>query len=244
VPPRVLVTTRAGGRSAAPYDENNLALHVGDDPSAVVANRRRLAGQLGVGHVRFMAQAHGAAVAVVDREARHDDVPHDDVPHDDVPDGDVPDVDALVTASAGCAIAVLVADCVPVAVVGGRAVAVIHAGRRGVVAGVVAATVSALRALDDGPLVATIGPAICGRCYEVPAEMQAEVVAAAPAARTTTAAGTPGLDLPAAVRAQLVGAGVETPEQPAICTREDARFYSHRRDGVTGRFAMVAMLSP
>jgi polyphenol oxidase len=228
VPARVLVTTRAGGRSAPPYDANNLALHVGDDAGAVVANRRRVAGQLGVDRVRFMRQVHGADVAVVDASAGEDDIA---------------DVDALVTATPGLAIAVLVADCVPVALVGPRAVGVVHAGRRGVVAGVVAAAVAAMRDLDGGPLVATIGPAICGRCYEVPAAMQAEVVASIPAAKATTAAGTTGLDLSAAVRAQLIGAGVEVPAQPAICTREDGRFYSHRRDGVTGRFAMVAMLS-
>ena len=225
---RVLVTTRAGGRSAPPYDENNLALHVGDDPAAVQANRRRLAGQLGVDRVRFMQQVHGADVAVVDPER----------------EGDVAGVDALVTDRPGLAIAVLVADCVPVAVVGAAAVAVVHAGRRGVAGGVVAAAVDALRRLDSGPLVATVGPAICGRCYEVPAAMQAEVLAVAPAAEATTRAGTPGLDLPAAVRSQLAAAGVEVPDHPAICTREDPRFYSHRRDGVTGRFAMVAMLSP
>jgi YfiH family protein len=225
---RVLVTTRAGGRSAPPYDENNLATHVGDDPDAVAANRRRLAGQLGVDGVRFMAQVHGADVAVVDAATRDDPA----------------DVDALVTQAPGLAVAVLVADCVPVALVAGTAVAVVHAGRRGVVDGVVAAAVDAVRRLDSGPVVATVGPAICGRCYEVPAAMQDEVVAAVPAAKATTAAGTPGLDLPAAVRSQLADAGVEVPAQPGICTREDPRFYSHRRDGVTGRFAMVAMLSP
>ena len=147
------------------------------------------------------------------------------------------------TSAPGLAIAVLVADCVPVALVGERTVAVVHAGRRGVVAGIVDATIAAMRDIDDGPLVGYVGPAICGRCYEVPAEMQAEVAAAVPAARTTTAAGTRGLDLPAAVRSQLVAAGVRVSGPPAPCTREDDRYYSHRRDGVTGRFAMVAMLS-
>jgi copper oxidase (laccase) domain-containing protein len=74
--------------------------------------------------------------------------------------------------------------------------------------------------------------------------MQAEVAAAVPAARSTTYAGTPGLDLPGAVRRQLDDAGVIIAENRAICTREDDRYYSHRRDGVTGRFAMVAMLNP
>lgn len=226
--PRVLVTTRAGGRSAPPYDRNNLALHVGDDASAALANRRRLAGQLRVAHLQFMHQVHGAEVAVLD-QAR---------------ESDVEDVDALVTAAPGLALAVLVADCVPVALTSAAAVGVVHAGRLGVVHGVVRAAVEAMRGLDGGPVIATLGPSICGRCYEVPAAMQAAVVEVVPAAAATTSAGTPGLDLPAAVRSQLVAAGVEVTDRPTACTFEDPRFYSYRRDGVTGRFAMLAMLVP
>ena len=224
---RVLVTTRAGGRSAPPYDENNLALHVGDDPEAVAANRRRLADQLGVDRVQVMHQVHGASGAVVDTAT-----------------DDVADVDALVTATPGIAIAVLVADCVPIALLGETAVGVVHAGRRGVVDGVVAATVETMRRLDRGRLAAVVGPSICGRCYEVPADMHDDVVARVPAAKTTTSAGTSGLDLPAAVRSQLADAGVMIRDDPHSCTREDVAYYSHRRDGVTGRFAMVAMLEP
>lgn len=224
---RVLVTTRTGGSSAPPYDENNLARHVGDDPEAVAANRRRLAADLGVDRVQFMRQVHGASVAVVDHAS----------------DDDVADADVLLTTTPGLAIAVLVADCVPVVLAARRAVAVVHAGRRGVVDGVVGAAVAAVRRFDDGVIAAHIGPAICGRCYEVPAAMHDDVVAMAPAARATTSAGTPGLDLPAAVRAQLLEARAYG-ANPAPCTREDPRYFSYRRDGVTGRFAMVAMLSP
>ncbi|MDQ1699977.1 MAG: purine-nucleoside/S-methyl-5-thioadenosine phosphorylase / adenosine deaminase [Frankiaceae bacterium] len=225
---RVLVTTRAGGRSAPPYDENNLALHVGDDPDVVAANRQRLAGELGVDRVQFMHQVHGAAVVIADAST----------------DGDVPDADALVTTTRGLAIAVLVADCVPIALVSRRAIAVVHAGRRGLVEGIVPAAVDAIRRYDEGPIAATVGAAICGGCYEVPADMQAEVAGVVPAAKATTATGTPGLDLPAAVRSQLRDAGVDVTNESAPCTREDPRYYSHRRDGVTGRFAMVAMLEP
>jgi copper oxidase (laccase) domain-containing protein len=76
----------------------------------------------------------------------------------------------------------------------------------------------------------------------VPADLAAQVAAVEPAAACRSATGTPALDLPAAVRAQLARCGVEVPDQPHLCTREDARFYSHRRDGVTGRFAMVAVV--
>ncbi len=228
VPVHVSVTTRAGGVSAAPYDENNLALHVGDDAGAVAANRRQLAGYLGVDRVQFMQQVHGADVAVVDEAS----------------DADVAGVDVLVTATRGLAIAVLVADCVPLALVGRKAVAVAHAGRRGLAEGVVEAALAAVRRLDDGQIVAQIGPSICGGCYEVPAAMQAEVVAKVPAAAATTAAGTSGLDLPGAVRAQLRDARVITANPATLCTFEESIYYSHRRDGVTGRFAMVAMLLP
>jgi YfiH family protein len=221
----VTVTTRVGGTSRPPYDTNNLALHVGDDPAAVAENRARLAASLGVDRVQFMHQVHAAEARVVTGAG-----------------SDVEGVDALVTSAAGVAVAALVADCVPVAVWGGRAVAVVHAGRRGVAAGVINAAVTALREVDDGPLRARLGPAICGRCDEVPEQMQEEVAAVVPGTRSTTRQGTSGLDLPAGVRAQLSAAGVQVDDADAPCTAEDHTFYSHRRDGVTGRFAMVAML--
>jgi YfiH family protein len=226
VPLRVVVTTRAGGVSAAPYDTNNLALHVGDAADAVGANRQRLAELLGTPRVHFMHQVHGSDVAVVAGETAGS-----------------PDVDVLVTAEPGVALAVLVADCVPVVVAGSRVSAVIHAGRRGVQSDVVGHAVAAVREVYDGPLAAHIGPAICGSCYEVPADMQADVCDVVPEARSTTRRGTAGLDLVAAVRAQLARRGVEQFGGPTVCTAEDARYYSHRRDGVTGRFAMVAMLT-
>lgn len=224
----VRVTTRAGGVSRPPYDEANLALHVGDDPVAVRANRAALAKSLGTERVQFMQQVHGSDVAVVTAAAH----------------ADVEGVDALVCATPGVAIGVLVADCVPVVLVGARSVGVVHAGRGGVAGGVVAAAVHALRDLDDAPLHATVGPAVCGRCYEVPVAMQREVCAVVPEARSTTSRGTTGLDLPAAVRAQLRALDVLVDDRADACTLEDPAYYSYRRDGVTGRFATIAMLVP
>ena len=222
---RVVVTTRDGGVSAAPYDTNNLALHVGDDPHAVITNRSRLANSLGVSRLVFMQQIHGREVAVVgDRD-------------------DVPDVDALVTDQRDLAIAVLVADCVPIVIAGEQAVGVVHAGRRGVHDGVVANAVARLRLLDPGPLSARIGPSVCGGCYEVPAAMQREVCDAVPEAESTTRDGTPGLDLAAGVRAQLARLDVRVSGEAGPCTFESPWLFSHRRDGVTGRFAMVATLT-
>jgi polyphenol oxidase len=104
--------------------------------------------------------------------------------------------------------------------------------------------VAAMQELGARPsrVVAKVGPAICGRCYEVPAAMQEEVCAVLPEARSTTSTGTPGLDLPAAVVAQLTRAGVETVEVDPWCTAEREDLYSYRRDGVTGRFAGLVWL--
>ena len=225
---RATFTTRHGGISAGPYTARNLATHVGDDADAVTANRRALAAELRAERVVFMRQVHGADVAVVDAQSP----------------GEVDDVDALITDVPGLALAVLVADCVPVVVTGGRAVAVVHAGRRGMQQGVLTSAIRALRELDDGPLRARLGPSICGGCYEVPAAMQEEVASVVPGARTTTRAGTPGLDLRAGLRAQLRAAGVTSVDDAGICTAEDPSYFSYRRDGVTGRFAGVAMIEP
>jgi YfiH family protein len=223
---RWAVTDRVGGVSASPYDSLNLGGHVGDDPRLVAANRERLASEIGLapGDLRLMHQVHGATVAQVSREF-------------DAP----PEADALVTTEPGIALVVLVADCVPVLFAARRsdAIAVAHAGRRGVAAGVVPATVTAMQELGARPsrVVAKVGPAICGRCYEVPAAMQEEICSVVPEARSTTSAGTPGLDLRAAVVAQLMQAGVQAIEVESWCTAERDDLYSHRRDGVTGRFA-------
>ena len=238
-PARLLVTDRHGGSSRAPYAELNLGGHVGDDPALVEQNRRRLADSLGVppGRLLFMPQVHGSAVAVVDGSWG--------------PGRPVPEADAMVTADPSVALAVLVADCTPVLLAspeGGAAgvVGVAHAGRRGMAGGVVAATVLAMRRLGADPATTTavVGPAICGRCYEVPMAMQAEVAAVEPASRSTTRSGTPALDVRAGVVAQLTAVGVTTIEVDPTCTAESDRLYSHRRDGVTGRFAGVACLLP
>jgi YfiH family protein len=227
---RYATTDRYGGVSGPPYAELNLGDHVGDVPHAVAENRRRLAGAVGVPPDRLvlMQQVHGRDVAVVDE-----------------PPARPPVADALVTTEPGLALAVLTADCVPVLLAARRstAIGVAHAGRKGVAANVVAATVEAMAGLGARPsrMVAVVGPAVCGACYEVPAAMADEVAAATPAARATSRTGSPALDLRAAVVAQLVAAGVETVELDPWCTVETPELYSHRRDGVTGRLAGVVV---
>lgn len=218
-------TTRAGGASAAPYASRNLGDHVRDDPDAVAENRRGLERELGA-PVRYMRQVHGAEVAAV-RGA-----------------GPPPEADALVTARPGLALAVLVADCVPMVLTAPGAVAVAHAGRRGLAEGIVPATLAALARLGVRPdeLEARLGPAVCGRCYEVPARMRDEVGRVVPAARATSRAGTPALDLRAGLAAQLADHGVCRVVVSSRCTVEEADVYSYRRDGTTGRFAGVAWL--
>lgn len=228
-----VVTDRYGGVSAPPYDELDLADHVGDDSDAVAENRRLLAEAVGLEPARLVLaqQVHGAHVHVVDG------------PPD--PGRPIPVADALVTRTVGLGLVVLVADCVPVLLAARRSyvVAVAHAGRRGVESGVVAATVQAMSDLGASParVVAVVGPAICAQCYEVPQEMADQVVAVEPATRAVSSAGRPALDLRAGVVAQLVKAGVRTIEADPWCTAESPDLYSHRRDGVTGRFAGLVL---
>ncbi|MGW0137871.1 peptidoglycan editing factor PgeF [Streptomyces calvus] len=221
-------TDRWGGVSAAPYDELNLGGAVGDDPGAVRTNRELAAKSLGVDPARvvWMNQVHGADAVVVEE------------PWGERP---VPEVDAIVTARRGLALAVLTADCVPVLLadpVAGIAAAA-HAGRPGLVAGVVPAAVRAMteQGADPARIVARTGPAVCGRCYEVPSAMRAEVAAVEPAAHAETSWGTPAVDVAAGVHAQLERLGVRDREQSPVCTLESADHFSYRRDRTTGRLA-------
>ncbi|CAL9430942.1 Polyphenol oxidase [Streptomyces sp. enrichment culture] len=221
-------TDRWGGVSAAPYEELNLGGAVGDAPDAVRANRKLAAESLGVDPARvvWMNQVHGADAVVVDE------------PWGGSP---VPEVDAIVTARRGLALAVLTADCVPVLLadpVAGVAAAA-HAGRPGLVAGVVPAAVRVMTELGADParIVARTGPAVCGRCYEVPEAMRAEVAAVEPAAHAETSWGTPAVDVGAGVHAQLERLGVRDREQSPVCTLESGDHFSYRRDRTTGRLA-------
>jgi YfiH family protein len=233
VRPRRVVTDRRGGRSASPYDSFNLGGHVGDDPADVAANRDRLARELGVpgDQLVWMTQVHGTGVAIVE----------------DADENPVADVDALVTATPGLVLCVLVADCVPVLLADPVAgvVAAVHAGREGVRRGVVPAALAAMTRLGarPGDVEALLGPAVCGLDYEVPAAMQAEVARVAPASAVRTRQGTPGLDLRAGIDEVLRGAGVRQVVHDPRCTVEDRRLFSHRRDGVTGRQAGVVWLA-
>jgi YfiH family protein len=145
--------------------------------------------------------------------------------------------DALVTSERGLGLGVLVADCVPVLLADpeARVVGVAHAGRKGVLAGVVHRALDALiaRGAEPARVSAAVGPAVCGRCYEVPVAMRSEVAAAVPETFAMTRAGTPGLDLPSGVVAQLASRGVAA-TRVERCTVEDQDLFSHRRASAAG----------
>ncbi|MFC9252822.1 peptidoglycan editing factor PgeF [Amycolatopsis thailandensis] len=229
---RRVVTTRAGGASRPPYDTFNLGDHVGDDAGDVYANRKRLATELGLTEDRlaWMEQVHGRTATVVDGSET----------------SAAEATDALVTAQTGLALVVLVADCVPLMLADAEAgvVAAVHAGRVGARVGVVPAAIEAMRSLGAEPArtEALLGPAICGDCYEVPADMAADVEKHVPGSACKTRKGTPGLDLRAGLWRQLADLGVGKIGVDPRCTNEDKTLFSFRRDGTTGRIAGITWL--
>jgi YfiH family protein len=200
------------------YESLNLAFHVGDDPTVVASNRT------GIGAAQFMNQVHGDEIHLVDSIA-----------------SDVPTCDGLITTTPNLALAVMVADCIPLLLISKEAVGAIHVGRAGLVNRIALKAVQQMRSLGAIELHAVLGPSICGSCYEVPFQMQQDVVAEHPRAFTTTRKGTPGLDLSKALIADLVSVGVSY-EASTICTFEDELYFSHRRQNPTGRFAGVVSL--
>jgi len=227
-PADVAFTDRFGGVSVAPFDELNLAVADADDDTAKAENRRRLLADFAPGDVLCdLYQVHGADVAVAARE-------WPERPH----------ADGVVATEAGVTLMVRAADCVPVLLVAPAeaVVGAAHAGRPGVAAGVVPATVARMRDLGADRIEAWIGPHVCGRCYEVPEQLRADVSAVVPEAFAETSWGTPSLDLGAGVRAQLERLDVLV-HDASRCTRESADLYSYRRDGErAGRLAGVVRL--
>ncbi|MEZ5185899.1 MAG: polyphenol oxidase family protein [Candidatus Nanopelagicales bacterium] len=223
-----LVTDRTVGASQGAFAFNNLAVHVGDDPDAVTVNRAALGRALGVPAVVFARAAHGRDVAYVEAVT-----------------ADVEGVDGLFTDRTDVAIAAQGADCVMVGVCTADGwIAAVHCGWRGLVVGVVPATLRALTVAGAAlqGAVAHLGPSICGKCYKVDDRRAAEVAHAAPAA-VVTMGSQRGVDVRVGVLEQLRAAGVNATWDPR-CTAEDPRLYSHRRDGVTGRQALAIVRRP
>lgn len=223
-------TDRHGGLSRAPFAGLNLGAHVGDDPHAVADNRARVEDAIGLPIV-WADQVHGNEVIHVTREL---------VQGPRTATAAVGEGDAMVTDVPGLALGVLVADCTPVLVhdAAGDLIGVAHAGRPGLLAGVVPRLIETMRQLGGRDLRAAVGPSVCGRCYEVPEQMRGQAAALSPVSAAVTWTGTPAIDVAAGVVDQLRGAGVPVQWVPG-CAREDERFYSYRRDGRTGRFAGI-----
>ncbi len=223
-----LVTDRRVGASQGAFAFGNLAVHVGDAPEAVTANRSALAQRLGVPGVVFTRAAHSSNVVHVD---------------DVVPD--VADSDALVTDRAGLAIAAQGADCAMIGIASADGwIAAVHCGWQGMVRRVVAATLERMAAAGstlEAPL-AHVGPTICARCYPVSRD-RAEQVAAVVPSGAVEMDGLPAVDLRAGLAAQFKALGVTVSWDPR-CTAQSAELYSHRRDGRTGRQALTIMRRP
>jgi polyphenol oxidase len=204
-----LFTTRRGGVSEGPYASLNLGLWTEDDPGCVQLNRERVQAQAGASRLAQGRQVHGTRV-VVDAQG-------------------IEEADGQVTTARGVAAVVLVADCLPIALVGRDAAGVVHAGWRGLAGGVLEEGVAAC-----GAVAAAIGPGIGPCCYEVGDDV-----------RAVFGTSEPTLDLKAIARARLEAAGVGEVHDCGLCTSCDAeRFFSHRRDrGVTGRQAGLAWRS-
>lgn len=241
----VAFTDRHDGVSKAPLGSLNLGRTDADDPRATRENFRRLRSALGLRATVTVHQVHGTEVVLVDRDllgSWHDGSELGDA----VPGGSPLRVaDALVTTEPLVGLCVRVADCVPVLLSDATAhvVGAAHAGRVGLATGVLEATVAAMRRLGAASIVAHVGPAVCGSCYEVPEAMRAEVAAAVPETWAVSSWGTPALDLPAGTTAVLERLDCRVVAAGA-CTRESPDLHSHRRDGdAAGRLAGICWLS-
>lgn len=223
------VTTRAGGLSRGPYAEFNLATHVGDEAGAVAGNRARLDAALALpASPRWLTQVHGTRC--VDAAALDAPV----------------EADAILTRTPGVVCAVLTADCLPILLCARDAsgVAAVHAGWRGLYDGVIAAAITAL-GIPAARLSAWIGPGIGVDAYVVGADLRTRFIDRDPALATCfERRGTAWhADLVAIARHQLRACGVAAITASGLCTYADRRFYSFRRDGVTGRFASLIWIS-
>nr|WP_241698485.1 polyphenol oxidase family protein [Flaviflexus huanghaiensis] len=202
----------------------NVANHVGDRPANVRRWRERL--EIETGSLAWMNQVHGTTIVPAQTDA-------------------VPTADGL-TLRPGQGAAVMVADCVPLLISGetddDRLGAVVHVGRAGLLGGIVDAAIDIFQVAGITDISAVIGPAICGACYEVGEDLAVEAEQLLPGSSCTTRWGTPGIDIPGTVARILTNRGVRV-DTLDICTMEDERFFSHRREpGGTGRFAGFLVL--
>ena len=219
---QTLFTARSGGLSQGVYSSLNLADHVGDSSAVVESNRKILSELISQKSAKFMNQVHGDQVVEVDTTTVSPST-----------------ADALITREPGLPLVVLAADCLPILISGKSVVGVIHAGRRGVLNGIITKVVDQMRSIGAKDLTATIGPAICSSCYEVSPEMYLDAIAQIPELATSTSSHS--LNLLAAAKSQLAKENVRT-QSTDICTAHNKNYFSYHRDGDTGRNAGVIVL--
>ena len=219
---QMLFTARHGGASDGAFNSFNLGDHVGDDSKNVADNRRILKSLLSKAEPKFMNQVHGNEVVEVDENSKSPIT-----------------ADALITREKGVPLVVLSADCLPILVEGESIVAAIHAGRKGILNGVISKTIERMRSIGNGELTATIGPAICKKCYEVDIEMYLDAINHEPSLATNPESHC--LDLTTAATNQLQINDIKVKDL-GICTAHDLNYFSYRRDGISGRNAGVIVL--
>jgi YfiH family protein len=229
---RAGTTTRLGGVSTEPYDSFNLGTHVGDDPNAVAENRRRLREQRTLpAEPVWLRQVHGVAVVDAAQVLA------------------AAEADAAFTNQPGVVCAVMTADCLPVLLCDqdGTVVAAAHAGWRGLVEGVIEAVVAQME-VAGGKLMAWLGPAIGPSAFEVGDEVREQFLARDPGADVAFSPSAGGrwlVDIYHLARRRLASLGIEQVYGGQYCTFSDReRFYSYRRDGITGRMASLIWLQP
>jgi polyphenol oxidase len=227
----ILFSDRTGGVSAPPFDTANAGYSRGDDAALVDENRRRIGAGLRApadpAEWVSLHQVHGARVYPADVAGSWAGRP-------------APQADASVSAEPGAVLSVLTADCGPVALLAPGVVAAVHAGWRGVAAGVLEAAVAEVRQRSSGPVRAVLGPCIHPECYEFSAADLGPIAGRlGPGVIGKTAGGQPALDLPRAVHLALAGAGVTDVTDVDVCTACSSDHFSHRRDGRTGLQTML-----
>lgn len=216
----ITFTNRFGGVSNGNFQSLNLGDHVGDDLTHVIANRDLLASKYGP--IQYMNQTHGNRIAIIEEVTP-------------AFAEDVPTVDALVTGISGITLAVMIADCIPLILTSKEAVAAVHVGRKGLTNGITERTINIMREIGATDISATIGPAICGSCYEISQEIFDEVVELHPGAASKTATGSLALDLVQGLVIDLQRLEISNIDNQSRCTHEHEEFFSYRREGVTGR---------
>ena len=224
-----LLAARVGGADVwcSGRAHGNMGDHVGDDPTAVARNRAAVADDAGLPHPGewvWLRQVHGATVFEATTPTPRDAPP---------------EADAATTSVRGLPLAVVTADCAPVVLATEHSVAVVHAGHRGLAAGVIEAAAATL----DGEVRAFLGPCIRPAHYEFGrADLDALVAHFGPEVEARTRDGRCAFDMTAAVRIALDRAGVSRFDDCGVCTAESSAYFSYRRDGATGRQVTVAVL--